>query len=107
MSSKPQSRVAECGAMVADVAAALAGVAAVALLIADPAWAQAGDIAAGGQRAFTWAVTAVRVFFGLIFLAGFCLFAAGRFNWQSAFPMVIGGLGAVRADTIATYMLGA
>lgn len=90
--------------------AAVCALAALALLLPDAALAQvggSGDITAGLNRGFLWAVGAVRIIGGLIFLAGFIMFAAGRFHWQSGIIMVIGLLGAAKADFIATYIMGA
>ena len=48
----------------------------------------------------------VRVIAALIILGGFLLFAVGRFHWAGGIVLIIGLIGAARAQQIASYFMG-
>lgn len=89
------------------LAAASVVTAAVLISLLDPALAQGGgDISAGVRAGFQWALSAVKVAAGLIILGCFIMFATGHFRWAAGIGMLVGILGAAKADLIATYFMG-
>lgn len=84
-------------------------VAAVVLLLPVAAFAQGvggADLSADAGRVVTWAINLVRVIAALIILGGFLLFAVGRFHWAGGIVLIIGLIGAARAQQIASYFMG-
>lgn len=75
--------------------------AALALLLPELAWAQ-NEIASGVQRGHRYAVLVVRAAAALLLLAGFLMWTVGRLQYAGGVVMVVGVLGAIYSDRIAT-----
>lgn len=77
------------------------------LLLAGLAPAFAQDITGVVTQASQWAITLVKALAVLFVIAGFLMFAAGRFHWAGGIVMLIGIAGAAKADVIAQAIFGA
>lgn len=91
----------------ATAALAVMVVSALCILPHDALAQAAGDIGAGFQRGFNWALAGVRAAAAIIFMCGFLLFAGGRWHWAGAVVMVGALLGASKSDAISQYIMGA
>jgi VIT1/CCC1 family predicted Fe2+/Mn2+ transporter len=82
-------------------------VAAALIFTPDLAFAQVGEIEAGGQRAVTAVISLIRVIAALLFIAGLLAWSSGRFHWAAAVVMVLCVVAAAKADRLADYIVGA
>jgi type IV secretory pathway VirB2 component (pilin) len=89
----------------ARLALFLWGLAALVVTVWMPfAAAHAQVLVADAQNVSTWALTLIRVIAVLFIIAGFITFAAGRHHWAGGIAMLVGVIGAAKADQVAAYL---